>query len=178
MPHDVYIAKDSKLTKTKLVHFIRQYKDNNLRRIELIADLKIEWQKYAISGYRNGEPIQIQLPSGRGLTKSEIPDKPGVYAIFARKNPQSKIPICFYVGISTDGHATRGRIIQHLRGDIDQKYREQFQKLKEDYSEIYICYATISKPNIIRKMREKLELIEICLTASLKPLFLALVTAN
>jgi len=176
MPHDVYIAKDSKLTKTKLVRFVRQYKNNNLRRIELITDLKTDWQRYARSGYRNGEPIQIQLP-GSLEVNDKILSKPGVYAIFARKKPPSKKLVCFYVGISGKGNNILGRLRTHLGKDIRTNYRGKFEKLK-DYQEIYICYATISKPNIIRKIREKLELIEICLTAELRPLFKALVAED
>jgi len=73
-----------------------------------------------------------------------IPQKPGIYAIF-RKNGK-----CFYVGSSTKN--IRERLMIHYKGDVAKDWKDKFNQLK--YPEKFrFWFFTPSRPKNLRPKR-------------------------
>jgi hypothetical protein len=93
-----------------------------------------------------------------------------VYAFFTKQGEEEVG--CFYVGMSTSN--VRGRITRHLGNDATDvvNYRDAFSEIKS-YDEVFVCYSLKSgEKSNYRKLKAKLELLELVITALLRPEFL------
>ncbi len=139
--------------------------------LDLVSRLTEDWNQRV--GNAAGMSIRsIALPATRTALAGLYADahrRSGVYAMYVKHPSQSPtVWICFYVGIS--GKDARGRIVQHHGRDVEANYRRWFGFLGE-CSDVLTCYATIEGP---ATPKGQLELLEHCLTANLRPWFLAL----
>lgn len=97
-----------------------------------------------------------------------VPNTSGVYAFFVKCPTLSSDKwFCYYVGMA-DQSSIRDRMVMHLRNDIRKDYRGCFHQLSE-CTDVYICTATVPATN---QFKEKLVLLEQCLTVELRPVFL------
>jgi hypothetical protein len=137
--------------------------------------IKSEWWKFV--DQRNFfEPIELEEYDGTSLPPDNPPQHPGIYGIFAHLET-SAFPLCFYVGISTTD--VRARLRNHLGIDIRENYRSSFRCLGES-DEIFICSSTVPDLGLEERNRnrQKLALLEYCLTVLLRPRFLLLAAMN
>ena len=136
--------------------FLQEFvQGNNLDSLPL-CELANEWRNFVNNN--NNHNMQAQFPNG-----------PGIYAIFARKTKEHK-PICFHVGISSGNIC--GRLRKRLYNNVEDNHRGVFGWL-EDCADIYICSATITtvenSKEAKKRLKAKLELLEMCLTVLLRP---------
>jgi hypothetical protein len=151
-----------------LDEFLSNFQSN--RPLVLLDNIKKTWNQFLLDpnkkpGYvTNNKSLKIHDKNPKGKMS-------GIYAIYAKMDSE-KHPICFYVGISTS--CIRGRFRTHLKMGGSEKYSKAFAKL-DDYDELFLCYGIIQKEETKGRFKEKLELLECCLTTSLRPRFLVLV---
>jgi hypothetical protein len=86
--------------------------------------------------------LSIHIPadlSFRGIKeiKNQVPDSPGIYAIFYKNNKK-----CLYVGSSTN--SIRNRLAMHYGKDAMSDYRGQLGKLRNPDNFGYWFYEVVS----------------------------------
>ena len=144
-----------------LCEFSRSKNLNSL----LLGKIANEWLRFANNNNNNILP----LPEAQRLPIGNPPAKPGIYAIFAQKN-KTQAPVCFHVGISSNN--VRNRLKIRLYDNVEDNYREVFGWL-DTCVYIHICSATVTTTQTSaeakKQLKAKLALLEIYLTALLKP---------
>jgi hypothetical protein len=166
----LFVKKNEEISLKDFRSFIDQYaKGDSLDSLSLCNEINSKWRLF-VCGEDFPDQIELSIFDGKSLPKGHPPSQPGVYGIFARCT-STDYPFCFYVGISTTD--IRSRLRTHLGKDIIRNYRSIF-KCIERYDDIFICSSTL--PDLEKKNtnRQKLELLEHCLTVLLRPRFLIL----
>jgi hypothetical protein len=129
-----------------------------------LCELAKEWMRLA-----NNDNNIVPLNPDKRLPRENLPAKPGIYAIFARKS-KTQESVCFHVGISSSN--IRSRLRTRLYNNVEGNHRGVFGWL-EDCADIYICSATTTtvenSKEAKKRLKAKLELLEMCLTVLLRP---------
>ena len=155
--HKFSLVITEKITAEMVRDFLDNLREPQQRQRTLSDSLARQWK----GGMPNG--------SEKFTTWTQIPKKPGVYAVFiTAKNAESKE--CFYVGMSASN--VHGRIVRHLRNNTKDKYRGWEEILKRKYVTRQVCYAEVKPGRDRDATRQALELLEACLTVKLRPKYL------
>ena len=180
---DLYL-RDGVLAVEELQHFLGQFAAKR-RGVEprLVAKLGTAWQEFADkpSTTKYVECLPKSGPWSELERDHYPPEEPGIYGIFAAHCSTTK-PVCFYLGISAVN--VRARLWTHLGKDLVPKkgspdYYPLFKWLL-GCRRIFICYSTVPPLAELRgkmtagRARRALIPLEVCLTATLRPLFLTI----
>jgi hypothetical protein len=162
----IYIAPEIIISNKEFDFFLKQFITRKpLNKIKLCTKLAKQWSNDA-ENRAHLPSYPVTLPSAKHLSEHVPKEKQGLYAIYA-KFDSIELPECFYIGISKKN--IYARLVQHLRGDIVKDCRDAFDRLREAL-EIVICYSTTKLDE--EKAKNKLMLLEACMTVWLRPSFL------
>jgi len=144
--------------------FVKQFHERkSLEKLTLCKSIVEKWRLFAKSTGK--VTIEVALPlRERAFPRGTPPGRSGVYAIFYRQN-EGYQRACFYVGMTTRNVRERLRI--HLGKDVKEKYAGTFNKLSK-CSQLWLCTATVSDWQNGTAIKQKLRLLEACLTVHLR----------
>jgi hypothetical protein len=159
-----YFKENQEIKTHDLNNFLKAFANRTALTSLPLCELAKEWMRFA-----NNDNNKVLLKQGERLPKGNPPAKPGIYAIFSRKS-KAQESVCFHVGISSSN--IRGRLRTRLYDNVEGDHRGVFGWL-EDCAGIYICPATITtvenSKEAKKRLKAKLELLEMCLTVLLRP---------
>jgi hypothetical protein len=160
-----------------------QFAINNTLNMNLFNNIKNNWLSF-IEENKTKKPIfNVSLPQRILNYFPENTKNSGLYSIFSQ-HPNFPAPICFYVGMSAKSEylknksSIRKRLEKHFYDDVNPKHKkyklEGFGKIfcwLRECSQIFVCYAILTKFCAEKEFEKKLKFSECCLDAILRPLF-------
>jgi len=166
----------------RLEEFMNRFAKNEAN--FLCQELIKKWNSFLEKcSYKNISSVNVTLPQNISNYLPNGTKDAGVYSIFGKHVTSAK-PLCFYVGMSASseklGHSSsiKKRLLLHLNKDLDPKGQYGISGFKGCFywlrqcSEIFICWAKVEVNDRDDALRNKLELLELCLGVKLQALYL------
>jgi hypothetical protein len=168
------------------INLLEEFSNNFIKNEEhsLCRELTDRWRRFVIEcSYNKISPFIVRLPQDISNYLPNNTKNPGLYCIFG-KHIKFQKPLCFYVGMSASSEhlgqssSIKKRLLLHLKNDLDPKGKYGIEGFKYCFywlrqcSEIIICWAQAEKNDRDDRLKNKLELLEMCLAVKLRALFL------